>query len=799
MDEVILPFVDHSPEAIARKAAEKAEAVDRKLARTQPKPNLPPVREEARVPVRVGSVELPFFSSLNDPARVTGTHTRAMRQFRPRVLECVACEYKKLETHLGDPAALGLDPEKLRPEHRHHFGLGERDYNLCKSCYDTFGTLHPKLFELFAEKRMREDQQRSLRRARNFPEVAERVAAVDSWRRDVLAAREFGQVLEANALGERRERKRDGLYDGGAPTGRTLSFSPEKRAEPQLVAFMPADDGVHKLSDFTDQSAPDSPRRLIPPRRDSASLENEAAGEAPGGGHRNGRSRVGDADPMWRENDAGYDPGRVGADHAEAIVADESWEARRTRLFRSRMEGIERALAKNGEAAEKIDKAAAAGDPDPSLEDRRQRLEAEKQRLEHRREALYRRWDPRLSPSKRNPERAEVTSPFAPVRKSLSPYPRTTLHSGVDEWFASEPAHVRAAHARHLAKVEEFLADAPRKLKQMGLSDEQIQELTSLPPLEPEPMRRYPLDDPPLRERIQAEREHRPHLPLAADLDQAIQDGAAERGQRETARWARETVGELAAQEARQVRTSADDFIDLAGRVHARDKLAAAVREADGAREHVSRWAHTIHRAEQDLKAATDAFAREIRVTFHDPRAFQAAFKQLSEEEKRAMLRVLRERPGDFAREFRSAGGHDFGNAGRLATGKRKLPSETTVGEMERSGILTAEAGVRYLDSVNSRETVRVQAAGALGVPGTTGFDGLRSACRAQMREATAKKSAAISERASLGKVPSRKQLGAAFTGLNAEDRTRVTEKIPGVSRLLEPRGRALARAGHSL
>ena len=832
MDEVLLPFVDNSPETIARKAAEKAAAKDRELARTQPRPRkFAPVRGEEKVPVRVGSIELPFFSSLIDPARVTGTHSKVMRQFQPRILECVACEYKKLETHLGDPAAHGLDPEKIRPEHRHHFGPGERDYTLCQSCYDTFGKVHPKMFELFAEKRMREDQQRSFRKADDFPEVAERVAEVDRWRQEVLAAREFGQVLEANPLGERRGRQHGGRYDGGAPTSRTLSNSPgrqgpasgrqvinwsteyrdgelqvraaiepeKERVPPQGVAFMPADEDVYRLSDFTEQSSPESPRRLIPPRPGSATIEDDAAGEAQTAGGRRGRSRVGDPDPMWHANDAGYDPDRIGADHAEAIIADESWEARRTRIFRKRFEGIERALEKNAEATgkihEKIEIAAAAGEPNPALQSQKERLEAEKQRLEGRREALYRRWDARLTPSARNPERAEVTSPFATVRKSISPYPRTTLHSGVDEWFGTEPPHVRAAHARHLAKVEEFLADAPRKLKRMGYSDEAIKELTSLPPLEPERLRRYPLDDPPLRTRLAAERGLNGKLKLAPRRDLVLTGREGARARRAEVR-ARDAAAQAGGFKARE---SADEFIDLAGRVHARDTLVASVREADGARAHVSRWAHTIHRAEQDLKTATDAFAREISVTFHNPRAFQAAFKQLSEDEKRAMLTVLRERPADFAREFRSAGGHDFGDAGVLAAGKRKLPSETTVGEKERSGILTAEAGVRYLDSVSSREIVRVQAASALGVPETTSFDGLRSACRAQMKEANVKKSTAITERASLGRVPSRKQLGEAFSGLTAADRTRVMEQIPGVSRLLEPRGRALARTGHSL
>jgi len=595
------------------------------------------------------------------------------------------------------------------------------------------------MFELFAAKRMREDQQRTLRGAKNFPQVAARVARVDRWRRDVLAAREFGEALEASPLGE-RPRRRGGRYDG---------FSDDRVAWP---------------TDFTDQTAEASPRRLLPPRRGTLDTEGEAAEEQQGGPRR-GRSRLGDPDPMWQANDAAYDAGRVGADHAAAIIEDERWEAQRTRIFRRRLAGIE-----------KIE------DPE---------------RRERARAALNRRWDARLSPNTKNPDRSDLTSPFARVRKTLSPYPRTTLHTGVDHVFASEPAYVRAAHARHLAKVEEFLAEAPRKLARLGYSEEKIKELTSLPPLEPERIRRYPLDDPPLRERLKAERARARNLQLApaADLDTVDRD--AREGQH--VRLAREMVAAEIAPEAKEVRTSADEFIDLAGRVHAREKLFSSVREADSARDHVSRWAHAIHRADRDLTTATDAFAREVKGTFHDPRAFQAAFKQLSPDEKRAMLAVLRERPGDFAREFRGAGGHDFGDAGRLAAGQRKIPSGSTVGERERAGILTAEAGMRYLDAVTGREVVREHAARALGVPETTGFDGLRTACREQMKEANAKKAAAISERTTLGKVPTRRQLGAAFTGLSQQDRGRVLKEVPGVSRLIEPRGRALARTGHSL
>jgi hypothetical protein len=751
MDEVILPFVDNSPETIARKAAEKAAAVDRELARTQPAPNFPPVRGEERVAVRAGDFELPHYSALYDPARVTGTHSRVMRQFRPRVMECVACEYKKLDTRLGDPVDLGLDPSDVRPEQRHHFGPGERDYTLCKSCYDTFGKLHPKMFDLYVAKRMREDQQRTLRAARNFPDVASRVAEIDRWRRDAIAAREFGAALETSPLGE-GVRRRDGRYDG---------FN---------------DDRVMSLSDFTEQSAAESaPKRLQPittskvvrpTREEYVSAADPEVAAAPEGARR-GRSRVGDPDPMWQANDAGYEPERIGADHSAAIMEDEKWEARRTRIFRERLAGIE------------------------EIEDSRKR--------ERARTALYRRWDPRLSPARRAADKAEITNPFAAVRKELSPYPRTTLHSGVDEGFAAEPAHVRSAHARHQARVEAFLADAPKKLRKMGYSDAEIKELTDLPALEPDRIRRYPLDDPPLRERVRAERDRNVQLPSKEELEQVAQEGAIHRKQRATARWARETAGDIVAAEVKEARTGADEFIDLAGRVHARNELVELVREADRSRELVSRWAHTIHAADRDLRAATDAFAREIKVTFHDPKAFQAAFKQLTADEKRATLQALRERPADFAREFRSAGRHDFGAAGRLATGRRTFDSESAVGEAERAGILTSEAGDRYLNAAASRENVRVKAARALKVPESTTFDGLRDACREKMKEANKKKSAALSERANIGKLPTRRELGAAFSGLTEADRTRVLAAVPTVSRMIEPRGRALVRTGLAL
>ncbi len=751
MEEVVLPFVPPrpavaaavpAPDEVARQAAARAAEVEARLAR----PRSAAVHFAGRTP-------LPFLSPLQDPARITGAHSRIMRQFRPRVQKCVACEYGKLDTRLAEAAV--ADPAALSSDQARHVGVGERSYDLCKSCHDTFGTVHPGFYKLWVAQRPREDWQRSLKDSPDFQQIADRVAAVDRWRRAALQAREFGEALNPpDRTGEeihvrRRKRQRESNPDDE-------EFPLDRGRDNGPYDGFPLD-GAMRLSEFTDQSAPASPRRF--PAGRAALREVREDPPEPGPARTAGRSRRGDPDPLWRSNDAEYDHDRIGADHAAAVIEDERWDARRVRSFSRafrRLEYIE--------------------DPE---------------RREAARERLFRRWDARIAPQSSEPERGLAVSPFAEVTRSLAPYPGRARHSGVDEAFDAEPGYVRAAHARHLAAVADFLREARGKLAAQGMEPERVAELTTLPPLEPERIRRYPLD-PPLRTRLREAREFRLQLPPAEALDRAEAEGRYER-------FAQDQLDDFSATVALETRTSADAFIDLAGRAHARAELEAAVAAADTAREHVSTWAHSIRRAERDLERAANKFAKEIKTSFVDPKAFGAAFKRLTGEQKGAMLEVLRERPQDFAREFSTAFGNDFGTAGELAAGRRRVPEESPVGEIERSGIQTAEAGRAYLDAATHWGVVRRRAAREFGLPERASTEDLKQACRDRMAEARRKKSVAIREQDGLGDVPSTRELGTRFSGLSQDDRRRVLREVPGLTRLIDIRARALAPAGPSL
>jgi hypothetical protein len=156
-------------------------------------------------------------------------------------------------------------------------GPGEREYNLCQLCHDANGTLHPVLFERFVAERMHEDRQRTFRHDPAFADVAERVAAVDRWRRGVLGVEDLGSaVRESQGLDEARAAVLD---DDGEYDGRNL------------------DDRVMRLSDFTEQTP-------------------------------------GNPDPLFTNHDAHYDPARIGADEIAAHVANEDWQAKRKMNFR---------------------------------------------------------------------------------------------------------------------------------------------------------------------------------------------------------------------------------------------------------------------------------------------------------------------------------------------------------------------------------------------------------------------------------------------------------------------------------
>jgi hypothetical protein len=683
-----------------------AAEVDRRLAETQPAPpRLGPARGEPREPVLAGSIPLPYHSALQDPARITGSRHREVKDFKPRVVECVACEYRKLENRLGDPATHGLDREKLAPGQLQHFGPGERNYTVCQTCHDANGKIHPKLYALFAEQAAREDRQRTFRHDPAFAEIAERVAEVDRWRRGV-GGEDLGSALAESRVVE--EAQLGGVEDDGEYDGLEL------------------DERGTRLSDFT--------------------------GQTPG----EGRSRHGRPDPDFANHDAHYDPARIGADEAAAYLADEEWNARRKENFRA-------AWDRAGEIE------------DPEL--RRQT-----------RARLVERWDPRMALV--GEDRMVEVSHFAEPRPRLSPYARSAAHSGVDEGFSAEPEWRKSALARHEAAVERFLGEVRAKLAAQGIPAEKIRELTSLPDLNPGREIGKFIPERPLHERIEAARGPKEvFLPTAAELDAVVREG-------EVRRSVLYDVNHLGNLEAARGSVDAESFLAMARRVQEHDQLQARVREADEMRESVRKWAGALQRADQEIRGATDGFAKEIRASFRDPKAFQAAFTQLTDEQKRDALRVLRERPGDFAREFATRYGRDFGDAGELAGTGRGVGA---VSAMERAGVLTASAGERYLDAIRSRSITRAHAARHLGLDAGASLKEVGAACAARLAEAGEQKAAAIRDREALGKVPTPKELERAFTGLHQQDRRVVMRQIPGLTALMEDQGRALARSGPSL
>lgn len=713
-----------SAEEVERRAKEMAAEVDRRLAREQPDlPKFPPVRSEVREPVVTGSTALPFYSALVDPARITGARHREIKGIEPRTTECVACEYRKLDTRLGDPAALGIDEKTLTPAQRQHFGYGERLYNLCQLCHDANGMLHPVLFDRLVVERMHEDRQRTFRFDPAFADIAERVAAVDSWRRGVAGVEELGSVVrESQSLADARAAMLD---DGGEYDGRDL------------------DDQVMRLSDFTGQTPGES------------------------------RGSPGNPDPLFSQHDAHYDPARIGADEAAAYLMDEQWEARRKENFR-------RAWA----ATDEIE--------DPAL---RHQVRAR----------LVERWDPRMGLA--GEDRMVEVNLFAEPSPRLAPYARSATHSGVDEGFSSEPEWKKNALARHEAAVGRFMSTVRGKLAGQGLPVEKIQELTALPELNPGREIIKFRHESPLRQRIAEARGPggpleewttpegkkvwgRVVLPPKADLEVAVAEG-------ELRRSVMDAVNHIGNLEAARGQVDADTFLLMARRVQLHQELQARVREANERREEVQRWSGLMHRADEELQGASRSFAREIRETFRDPKAFQSAFTRLSDEQKRHALQVLRERPGEFARTFANSYGHDFGKAGELATGREQRSSAVT--EIERAGVLTAEAGGRYLDAVRSRRIVTANVARDLGLGEGATPKEVHEACSARLAAASRSRADAIREWESLGYVPSARELSNAFSGLHQQDRRTVLKEIPSVKQLMTEPGRERARPGLSL
>lgn len=799
MEEFDLPFASpHAPdpnvaaERIAREAARLAAEVDRRLAREQPGDVVLPPRGQrstpAREPATAGTIRLPYHSPIQDPANITGARNRAFREFRQRPLACVSCGYRKLETRI-EPAAAGLEPAQIiRPELHAHVGTGERKYLNCSSCYDVSGNVPHTIFKRWLDATPKEDVQITFRHDPRFPEIADRLAEIDaraSMYREVpdLGA-DLPNPVEAETLAFLAPARREDEEQGYA------------REEESEFDGIEVEERVPVLSDFT------------------------GAIRAPDG------YLVGTPDPEFARG-AAYDPSVVRADEVEAWLLDRSWDADRKEYFRAAWER--------------------AG-------------ELENPQLRHQRRAfIAQRWDPRSVLLAGEGSRVAVTNFLAPAPAKLkTPSSRSGAHSGLDEDFAGEPGWKRESLARHEAMVAKFLTEVKPKLKARGLTSDEVEGLTRLPDLEPRRLPRRigreitrlwgPLRDrlerapnlvvdtgllprevtdgqrePSFAERLAAlRRMERPtFLAPKLEIDRIAVEGTETQAAAAQRREVAENVEKVLTTEppppspyAPSIETgkfveAPMRFREMAERARQREAFDVNIQAADAERETARKWADEINRATMTLRAATNSFADEIRGAFRDPVAFQQAFRQLNDDEKRQALALLRERPETFSREFASRFNREFGKAGELL-GDGAAGEQTRVvvaarsffvrppSDVERAGVLAAGAGERYLDAVGSRDVVRKHAATALDLPADTPLKDVRAACESMLGSAMQRKAAAIQGRDGFP-APSPEELSAAFGALHPKERKAMMKADPTLAKLMPERRREVARPGLSL
>ena len=265
------------------------------------------------------------------------------------------------------------------------------------------------------------------------------------------------------------------------------------------------------------------------------------------------------------------------------------------------------------------------------------------------------------------------------------------------------------------------------------------------------------------------------------------------------------TIDEPAPLPVRNESANAEAFLQMAERFRQSEAVRNEVRKLDEIRENIEKWSRGFERTSTDLKGATHHFAREIRAAFRDPQAFSDAFKQLTEEQKWATLKTLRERPAEFAREFLAAHGHKLAHTSAQLRGWRAMVAkavERTRGAAPeqhvfrnpsdaRAGVLTAAVGERYLDAVRVRDSARRAVARNLGLSEKMTVTEVREALSVRRAAANAQKAEAIRRCDSL-KAPTVKELKHAFLNLRLEDRQRVISdvraigSIPKILRLAE-------------
>lgn len=258
------------------------------------------------------------------------------------------------------------------------------------------------------------------------------------------------------------------------------------------------------------------------------------------------------------------------------------------------------------------------------------------------------------------------------------------------------------------------------------------------------------------------------------------------------------TIDEPAPFPVRNESADAKAFLQMVERFRPSEAVRDDVRKLDEIRNNIEKLSLGFERTSTDLRGATNHFSREIMAAFRDPQAFTDAFKQLTEEQKRATLKTLREQPAEFAREFLAAHGHKLARTRKQPRGWRVVVVNAvermrgTTSEQQvfrnpsdaRAGVLIAAAGERYLDAIWVRDSARRAVAQNLGLSETVTVAEVREALPVRMAAANAQKAEAISRSESL-KAPTVKQLEDAFQALRPEDRQRLIGAVPLIAKLI--------------
>jgi hypothetical protein len=247
-------------------------------------------------------------------------------------------------------------------------------------------------------------------------------------------------------------------------------------------------------------------------------------------------------------------------------------------------------------------------------------------------------------------------------------------------------------------------------------------------------------------------------------------------------------------------------FLQLVELFRQSKALQKEVEKLDEAREKIAKWSSDLKRATTDVKAATNDFAKQIQAAFRDPRAFSDLFKQLTEVQKRATLKTLREQPSEFAHAFLTVSGHERPNTGeqprgwlaRIGKAAERLwrtPPEQHVfrnpSDARGASILTAGAGERYLNAVRARDAVRREIARELDPSEEVTLPKVREELLTRKVAAETLRVETLRLRETLN-APTVRELEAAFLDLRPEDRQHVARTVPAITRLIP---KALRRA----